>query len=98
MTIVHRFTSRVWLGALKSHLAALSSEDEASKRGGRDTMDQIVELDAGQAWVFSPSAMLEVDDQDHNGSPRMRKLGSRYMKVLVRQRMSTNGGSSINAS
>lgn len=93
MTIVHRFTSPAWLVALKSHLAAVSSEGEASKR--QDILKQIVELGAGQALVFSPSAMLGVDDQDGNGSPRMQKLGTQYIKVRVRQRMTVDGGKSI---
>lgn len=93
MTIVHRFTSPAWLVALKSHLAAVSSEGEASKR--QDILTQIVELGVGQALVFSPSAMLGVDDQDGNGSPRMQKLGTQYIKVRVRQRMTVDGGKSI---
>lgn len=93
MTIVHRFASPAWLVTLKSHLAAVSSEGEASKQ--QDILKQIVELDAGQALVFSPSAMLGVDDQDGNGSPRMQKLGTQYIKVRVRQRMTVDGGKSI---
>lgn len=95
MTIVHRFTSPAWLEALKSHLVAVSSEGEASKRGTRDISEQIAGLDPGQALVFSPSAMLGVEDRDDNGSPRMLKLGIRYIKVRVRQRITADGGRSI---
>ena len=95
MTIVHRFTSPAWLAALKSHLAGVSSEGEASKRGVQDIFEQIVELDAGQALVFSPSAMLGVDKRDDIGSARMLKLGTQYLKVRVRMRESADGGRSI---
>ena len=95
MTIVHRFTSPAWHATLKSHLAAVSSEGEGSKRGVQDIFQQIVDLNAGQALVFSPSAMLEVDNQDDNGSARMLKLGIQYIKVLVRQRLTADGGRSI---
>ena len=97
MTIVHRFTSPAWLAALKSHIAAISSSGEASKRGAQDISNQIVELDAGEALVFAPSAILEVGDEgeNSNGSRRMLKLGTRYMKVRVRQRTTADGGRSI---
>ena len=95
MTIVHRFTSPAWLDALKSHLAAVSSKGEASKQGAQDIFEQIVELNAGQALVFSPSAMIGVDDQDGNGSQRMLKLGTQYMKIRVRERITADGGRSI---
>ena len=95
MTIVHRFGSPAWLAVLRSHLAAVSSEGEASKRGVQDILDQIAELDAGQALVFSPSAMLRVNEQDNNESPRMQKLGTQYIKVGVRKRLTADGGRSI---
>ncbi|KAM0803392.1 hypothetical protein BDR22DRAFT_801862 [Usnea florida] len=92
MTIVHRFTSRAWLTALQSHLAAVSSEGESSKQGVQDVFKQIVELEAGQGLIFSPSAMLGVDD---NRKTRMLKLGIQYIKVLIRQRRTADGGRSI---
>ena len=92
MTIVHRFTSPVWYEALKSHLAAVSHEGEASKRG---MQDQIVKLNTGEALVFAPSAMLGEDDQGGNRSPMMVKLGAQYIKVLVRNRITMDGGRSI---
>ena len=95
MTIVHSFTSPAWLDVLKSHLAAVSSNGESSKRGAQDILEQIVELNAGQALVFSPAAMVGVDDRDGNGSPRMLKLGTQYLKILVRERTTADGGRSI---
>lgn len=96
MTIVHKFTSPAWLTELKSHLAAVSCESQASKRGEQDLFDKIVALDAGQALVFSPSAMVGVEEgQTGKGSSRMQKLGTRYIKVGVRQRITADGGRSI---
>lgn len=95
MTIVHRFTSPAWYEALKSHLAAVSSEKEASKRG---MQNQIVELNTGEALVFSPSAMLGVNDRNGRRKPMNVKLGTGYLKVLVRNRTTTDGGRSILAS
>ena len=95
MTIVHHFTSPAWLEALKSHLAAVSSEGEASGRGVQDLLKKIVGLHAGQALVFSPSAMVRVDSHNDKGSVRMLKLGMQYIKVLVRIRTTVDGGRSI---
>ena len=95
MTIVHGFTSPAWHEALKSHLAAMSGKDEASSRGARDMLDQIVSLNTGQAFVFSPSAMVGVDKRGGSRDPKMLKLGTRYLKVLVRNRLTADGGRSI---
>lgn len=98
MTIVHGSTSPAWREALRSHLAAVSSRGEASKGSVQDIFNQIVELNTGQAFIFSPSAMLGVDDQNDNGGPRMLKLGTQYIKVQIRDRTTADGGRSILAS
>ena len=95
MTIVHRFTSPAWLESLKSHLGAVSSKREASKAGVQDMLNRIMDLNTGEAFVFSPSAMLGVDDENGSESPRMVKMGIRYIKVRVRNRMTQDGGRSI---
>ena len=95
MTIVHRFTSPAWHEALKSHLAAISSGGGASKQKVRDIFDQMVRLGTGEAFVFAPSAMLGVDDQGGVGSPQTLKLGTQYIKLRVRNRVTTDGGKSI---
>jgi len=95
MTIVHRFTSPNWLAALKSHLAGVSSEGHASKRDVVKIFDQIVNLEAGEALLFSPSAMTGPEkDTGHRGL-RMQKLGTGYVKVRVRKRLTADGGRSI---
>lgn len=93
VTIVHRFTSPSWLAALRSHLAGVSSEGDASNRDAAQVFRNIVNLHAGQALVFSPSAMLGVEDAKKTGL-RMKKLGTGYVKVQVRKRFTADGGQS----
>jgi hypothetical protein len=97
MTIVHRFTSPSWLAALKSHLAGVSVEGEASKRDVGEIFRQIVNLEAGEALLFSPSAMTQLDKDAGLHGLKMQKLGLGYVKVRVRQRMTADGGRSIMA-
>ncbi|KAL6713481.1 hypothetical protein ACLMJK_008946 [Lecanora helva] len=94
MTIVHRFTSRQWMTALKSHLAAVTVDGEGSRGNAEEIYRHIVHLDAGQALVFSPSAMLSVDERSNPEKLRMRKLGTGYVKMQVRQRLTVDGGRS----
>ncbi|KAI4241668.1 MAG: hypothetical protein LQ352_007406 [Teloschistes flavicans] len=92
MTIVHRFTSPEWLLALKGHLAAFSSMgDEDSPRRLKDIFRTIVNLDVGQALLFSASAMIDTKDS------RPQKLGMRYVKMRVRDRLTVDGGKSVSA-
>ena len=95
MTIVHRFTSPSWLAALKSHLAGVSIEGEVSKRDVAEIFKQIVNLEAGEALLFSPSAMIEPDKDAGLQGLKMQKLGPGYVKVRVRQRLTADGGRSI---
>ena len=99
MTIVHRFTSPEWLKALQSHLAGVSLVDEESKRDIRELFKTIVNLRAGQALLFSPTAMLDVRRRPQKGenSERAIKLGMRYVEMYVRKRLTTDGGQSIMA-
>ena len=94
MIIVHRFTSPSWLAALKSHLAGASS-DGASKQDVSKIFTKIVNLEAGQALLFSPSTMLGVQDQAATDKLRIQKLGIRYMQIIVRKRSTADGGKSI---
>lgn len=95
MTIVHRFTSPEWLKALSAHLAAASGagmEEESAKRNLQRILKRIVTLEAGQALLFSPSAMLTPENGE---GLQMRKLGLQYVKVRVRKRLTADGGRSI---
>lgn len=98
MTIVHRFTSPAWLKVLRCHLAGISDEGETDKRDVAEIFKQIVNLEAGQALLFSPSAMLRVEHSAAGHLHRMQKLGLEYVKIRVRKRLTADGGRSILAS
>ncbi|KAL9631194.1 MAG: hypothetical protein Q9164_006022, partial [Protoblastenia rupestris] len=93
MTLIHRFTSPNWLDALKGHLAG------ARPANGEDSLlAEIVGLNTGEALLFAPSAKLEVEERtDQAGKTiwKPRSLGIAYVKVRIRERMSSDGGRSI---
>ena len=98
MTIVHRFTSPNWLQSLKTHLAGISNSGESAERDLKEIFKTIVNLEAGQALLFSPSATLDLeDDQGTTNYVRLKvkKLGLQYVKMRVRKRLTADGGRSI---
>ncbi|KAI4101263.1 MAG: hypothetical protein LQ339_005191 [Xanthoria mediterranea] len=101
MTIVHRFNSPSWMATLKGHLAGVSYQGNgSSERNTDEIFNTIVSLDAGQALIFSPSAMLDVSELTMNSSNEVatvKKLGLGYVKIRVRQRLTTDGGRSLMA-
>ncbi|KAL8885114.1 MAG: hypothetical protein Q9192_006703, partial [Flavoplaca navasiana] len=93
VTIVHRFTSPEWFRTLCDHLAGVSTLNEqgvATKRDVRSIFVEIVELEPGEALMFSPSAMLELVEGE-----TLTKLGMQWLKVRVRRRLTEDGGKSI---
>ena len=99
MTIVHRFTSPSWLQALKTHLAGVSVFDDDETRDLKQIFKKIVNLEAGEALLFSPSMMLNVSDSGTPGAIVLHteKLGMGYLQVRVRSRITADGGRSIMA-
>jgi hypothetical protein len=106
VTIVHRFTSPEWLLSLKGHLAGVASklvESEESENGPtkhessneRRIFNEIVKLKVGEALLFSPSAVMGVEEEE--GTYRLKKLGAGYLKIRVRSRLTTDGGKSVMA-
>ena len=98
MTIVHRFTSIKWLEALKSHFAGVSSIDNQSGRNAMTIFKLISNLREGEALLFCPSAMLDTENErgsDGIVREKVQKLGLRYVKMKVRQRLSADGGRSV---
>ena len=98
MTIVHRFTSPEWLKTLSSHLAGVTGADggeETGKTSLQTVLKTIVTLEAGQALLFSPSAMMT---PEKGAGLEMQKLGLQYVKIRVRKRLTADGGRSILAS
>lgn len=94
MTIVHRFSSPEWLKALGQHLAGIEGD---SKRDLKEVFQNIVELEPGQALLFSPSAMLDVVGGPGGNGKRGRPLGTGYVKMRIRDRLTVDGGKSIMA-
>ncbi|OBT40293.1 hypothetical protein VE00_09627 [Pseudogymnoascus sp. WSF 3629] len=87
VTIVHRFTSPEWMRSLKAHLAAVAP----------DMADQVLDAgdnQGGEALIFSPSAMI-VADVASGGTSGYFRLGTGFLKVRVRTRLTTDGGKSV---
>ncbi|KAL9101853.1 MAG: hypothetical protein Q9163_002937 [Psora crenata] len=97
MTIVHRFTSPAWLKSLEAHLGGIYKEGKTSQKDVATIFKRIVELDAGQALLFSPSAMLKVAGTPSENKSKVDKLGTAYVKIRVRKRLTADGGRSIMA-
>ncbi|KAH6977688.1 hypothetical protein EDB80DRAFT_626386, partial [Ilyonectria destructans] len=129
ITIVHRFTSPVWLQVLRRHLAGASEiggskEPEANggelqtsgqsrqvlpapKRyptiPGPELFSNIVQLRTGEAFLFSPSGMVDaIPRSQANISAAVDQsgwrpvfLGDGIMKVRIRNRITVDGGKSI---
>lgn len=98
MTIVHRFTSPVWMKALQTHLAGVSDFDDDTKRNIREIFKTIVNLEAGEALLFSPAAMLDLvvgNVREGVAGKVATKLGMQYIKMRVRKRLTADGGKSI---
>jgi hypothetical protein len=107
VTIVHRFTSPEWLRTLEGHLAGAASklleneddEAEGAVQGSvaKKIFGEIVKLRVGEALLFSPSAIVGVDDAGKTGTEGLKRLGSGYLKIRVRSRLTTDGGKSVMA-
>ena len=98
--IVHRFTSPDWLKVLRNHLVAASLE--TSTKTASEVLErilvQIINLNAGEALLFAPSAILDVEnvaDRGETAKWRLGRLGISYLKVRIRHRLTSNGGKSV---
>lgn len=76
---------------LKAHVGGALGVCEDFQKQGRRFMDEIIELDTGESFLFSKSALLSVKD----GIPV--KLGAKVQKFRTRQRLTDDGGRSRNA-
>ncbi|KAE8364923.1 hypothetical protein BDV27DRAFT_144891 [Aspergillus caelatus] len=110
VTIVHRFTSPEWLRTLQKHLAAAASNPFSSKSGSGNTssemeeqgaetdstsaFDDIVRLRVGEALLFAPSAIVKVGARD-DGRVEFYRLGSDFLPIKVRERLTSDGGKSV---
>ncbi|KAL1799123.1 hypothetical protein ACET3X_003160 [Alternaria dauci] len=82
ITIMHRFTSPAWFSALKKHISVM--EDNSN------IMEQIEGLNTGEALVYAPGAVLgkNVDDS-------LVKATAQLLRIVVRDRLTQDGGESI---
>ncbi|KXG52872.1 uncharacterized protein PGRI_081280 [Penicillium griseofulvum] len=107
VTIVHRFSSPAWVRALQAHVAAAALGVQLDREGPDYDDDhsenpriskkfalfhQIVHLRVGEALLFSPSA---ISGGASEGSQALRTLGSGYMVIKVRDRLTKDGGKSV---
>ena len=63
-----------------------------------EVFNDIARLNVGEALLFSPSAMLDVEtdiDRDGSSSSRVQKLGTEFLKIRVRTKAIVDGGKSV---
>ncbi|RAQ60114.1 hypothetical protein COH20_002333 [Aspergillus flavus] len=110
VTIVHRFTSPEWLRTLQKHLAAAACNLFSSKSGfgnngseveepgdekvSPSAFDIIVRLRVGEALLFAPSAIVKVGTLE-DGRVEFHRLGSDFLPIKVRERLTSDGGKSV---
>ncbi|QDS72373.1 hypothetical protein FKW77_008357 [Venturia effusa] len=90
MIFVHGFNSPDWFKMLRNHVGGAEGVCLDFEKKGRRFMDEIIELDTGESFLFARSALLDAVD----GSPV--KLGAQVRKFRTRQRLTDDGGRSQN--
>lgn len=89
--IVHRFNSPAWYQILKTHLAGAKSSRDESDVDAQQLFEKIVALRTGEAFIFCPTALLDVRDGE------ARRLQNGFIRIKIRPRCSADGGRSIMA-
>ncbi|OMP86947.1 hypothetical protein BK809_0007033 [Diplodia seriata] len=89
ITIVHRFTSPAWLAMLRSHLSGICSMAANTDGELREIFEEIVTLKVGESLLFSPSAIVGVDD-----GRVAKRLGMEVLRFKTRPRLTDDGGRS----
>ena len=108
VTIVHRFTSPEWLKTLEGHLAGAASKlllRTDDTEGGEQQISiatkvfrEIIKLRVGEALLFSPSAVIGVDEgAGKTRADALQRLGAGFLKIRVRSRLTDDGGKSVMA-
>ncbi|KAJ5346877.1 uncharacterized protein N7506_000130 [Penicillium brevicompactum] len=107
VTIVHRFSSPAWIRALQGHVAGaalglqLNQEKSASDDDHPGNVEisrkfslfhRIVHLQVGEALLFSLGAVSGTASEGLQG---LRNLGSGYMVIKIRDRLTEDGGKSV---
>ena len=83
--ICHRFSSPSWVRHLSGHISIHVSTKTESQSWG----DDVVELETGEALLFSPNALCA------DGNGQLIKLGNGYIHLFTRPRITRDGGQSI---
>ncbi|KAJ5751469.1 uncharacterized protein N7511_008434 [Penicillium nucicola] len=107
VAIVHRFSSPAWAHTLQAHVAAAALSLQSTKENqahheqeplGTPTkhsiFHRIVHLQVGEALLFSPSAVISVAAK-RDRSLDVIRLGSGYMTIKIRDRLTEDGGKSV---
>lgn len=111
ITIVHRFHSPSWFQALEKHIVGASKANEKPRRhslsdlapssSAHDSlMSRITRLHTGQALLFCPTALIDVQssEQDADAQQKSLLLNDGFLDIVVRQRLTTDGGRTVMAS
>ena len=71
--------------------------EDSSNEALMRIFEMIVDLRAGQALLFSPSAMLGLEEEGNDRSVELKpqKLDMRFIKMGVRKSLASDGGRSI---
>jgi hypothetical protein len=97
MTVIHRFTSPDWMSVLKKHVSIPENGKNNGERGS--VFNQILRLKTGEAFVFAPSAIIEVSTNDEemedDGDQELKMAADELFKVRMRKRVTWDGGASI---
>ncbi|EXJ85552.1 hypothetical protein A1O1_05916 [Capronia coronata CBS 617.96] len=91
LSIVHRFNSPAWFQILEEHLAGARLSSDSKKI---ELFEAIVGLRTGEALIFCPSALLDVDGNDNE----VDSLKDGFIKATIRSRVTVDGGRSIMSS
>jgi DNA helicase HerA-like ATPase len=83
VTVIHRFSSPEWLLAIKRHIPTAAE-------GREELMLKIESLTTGEALLYAPNAVLGRDD-----SGNLITGTSRFIKVGIRRRITSDGGQSV---
>ena len=83
--ICHRFSSPSWVRHLNGHI----STHIPTTTGSRSWADVVVDLETGEALLFSPNALCA------DGNGQLVKLGNGHIHLFTRPRITRDGGQSI---
>jgi hypothetical protein len=85
---------------LRLHLAALSDIEEETEKNSKakvmNIFNLIVQLRIGEALLFAPNAAIDVETNER-GENLVKRLGTGYLKIKIRARITEDGGKSVMA-